>query len=98
MLEATEIKTEPEVMNIRSQKTEPEKPMLDNRDMCAFMCIICAALITYILSEKIPYNDSVQFYGTIVCIIASMSLALFWLTQKIVRHCHIRAKRKARDN
>ena len=90
-----------EVTNIRSSKSnrlevrEPEKPMLDNRDMCGGLCIVCAALIAYILSEHIPYADEFQFNGTIVCIIAVISVILFWITQKIVWFCYKRAKRKA---
>lgn len=94
-----------ESMNIRTQKSdmlevrEPEKPMLDNRDMCGFMCIICAALITYLIfsNGQVPHYSKIQLGGAIVCLIFIISVALFWTTQKIVRFCYKRAKRKATD-
>lgn len=99
MLEVIEVKNEPEVQNIRSPKKEPEKPMFDDRDMLAVMCIICAALITYVMNGCgfIVYCGRVQYYGAIVCSIGIIAAALFWTTQKIVRICHIRAKRKATE-
>ena len=75
-------------INLRSPKVD--KPFLDNRDMCGFMCIICAVLITY--------YSRWQLGGTIVSFIFLVSVVLFWTTQKIVRFCNRRAKRKAHDN
>ena len=99
MLEIKEVKNEPEVQNIRSPKKDPEKPLLDTRDMLAVMCIICAALITYVMTGCgfIVYFGRMQYYGSIVCSIVMIAAALFWTTQKIVRICHIRAKRKATE-
>lgn len=85
-------------INLRSPKVD--KPMLDNRDMCGFMCIICAALITYLIftSYKVVYHSRWQFYGSIISFIFLLSIALFWTTQKIVCFCYGRVKRKAHDN
>lgn len=88
---------EPEVTNIRSPR--PDKPFLDNRDMVVILCIICAALITYLMFSAgwIPYYGIIQFGGTFILLILAVFMILFWTTQKIVRICHIRAKRKATD-
>lgn len=89
---------EPEVTNIRSRLEvgEPNKPLLDNRDMCGFMCIICAALITYIMSDNGLLSESlIGMIGSIICFIAMISFCLFWATQKIVQFCYRNAKRKA---
>lgn len=94
---------EPEVTNIRSRAherlevRETEQPMLDNRDMCGAMCVVCAALITYLMCEKgkIVYVGGIQFYGSIISSILLITLILFWITQKIVMFCFKRAKRKA---
>ena len=85
-------------INLRSPKVEVDKPFLNNRDMCGFMCIICAALITSLMFTQVVYYSKWQFYGTIVSFIFFIFLALFWTTQKIVRFCNRRAKRKAQDN
>ncbi|MCI8955598.1 MAG: hypothetical protein HFG29_01260 [Eubacterium sp.] len=84
-------------INLRSPKVD--KPMLDNRDMCGFMCIICAALITYLVftSCKVVYYSRWQFCGSIISFIFLVSIALFWTTQKIVCFCNKRTKRKAHD-
>lgn len=89
---------EPEVTNIRSRLEigELNKPLLDNRDMCGFMCVICAALITYIMSDNGLLSESlIGMIGSVICFIAMISFCLFFVTQKIVRLCVIRAKRKA---
>lgn len=97
MLEAKSVKTEPEVQNIRS--CESDKPFLDNRDMCAFMCIICAALITYLLFDKEIFrcNGLIPHALVIVSLIYVIAAVLFWIAQKIVKTCQIKAKRKATD-
>lgn len=84
-------------INLRSPKVN--EPFLDNRDMCGFMCIICAALITYLIfsNGQVPHYSKIQLGGAIVCLIFIISVALFWTTQKIVRFCYKRAKRKATD-
>lgn len=92
-----------EVTNMRSSKhdrlevIEPEKPMFDNRDMCGCLCIICGALITYLLfmHGKISYENEIELAFTIIAYMALISLIMFWITQKIVRACYKRAKRKA---
>ena len=94
-----------ESMDIRSQKSdrlevrEPAKPMLDNRDMCGLMCIICAALITYLMfaAGLVVCHTKLQLVGTVVSFIFVIAVALFWITQKIVQFCHVRTKRKAQD-
>ena len=85
-------------INLRSPKVD--KPMLDNRDMCGFMYIICAALITYlmVISGQIVYYSKFQLCGIVVSLIFLISIALFWTTQKIVCFCNRWAKRKAHDN
>lgn len=85
-------------INLRSPKTD--KPMLDNRDMCGFVCVICAALITYLVftSCKVVYYSRWQFHGSIISFIFLISVALFWTTQKIVGFRYGRTKRKAHDN
>ncbi len=94
---------EPESTNIRSPKRlevkEREKPFLDNRDMCGLMCIVCAALITYqlITSGQVVYGSRLQLYGAIISLMFLISVSLFCATQKIVRICYFRAKRKATD-
>lgn len=91
---------EPEVTNIRSRLEfgEPNKPFLDNRDMCMALSIICAALITYIMTENSWLSESlIGMIGSIICFMAVISFCLFWVTQKIVRFCYIKAKRKATD-
>lgn len=88
-------------INLRSPKVEVEdEPMLDDRDMCGFMCIVCAALITYLFFTNgfVIYHSRWQLGGTIVSFIFLESVVLFWTTQKIVRFCNRRAKRKAHDN
>ncbi len=88
-------------INLRSPKLEVEdKPFLDNRDMCGFMCIICAVLITYLFFTNgfVIYYSRWQLGGTIVSFIFLLSVVLFWTTQKIVCFCNRRAKRKAHDN
>lgn len=59
-----------------------------------------AALITYLFFSNgfVIYYSRWQLGGTIVSFIFFISLALFWTTQKIVRFCNRRAKRKAHDN
>lgn len=83
----------------RLEVREPAKPMLDYRDMCGFMCIICAALITYLMFTgwNVVYYSRWQFYGSIISFVFLISIALFWTTQTIIRFCNIRAKRKATD-
>ena len=96
---------EPEVNNIRGPKPdrleirESDKPFVDNRDMCGVLCIICSALITYLLCDKsvIIWSNKAQLATVVTALIFFIAFMLFWLTQKIVRTCHIRAKRKA-DN
>ncbi len=85
-------------INLRSPKVD--KPFLDNRDMCGFMCIICAVLITYLFFTNgfVIYYSRWQLGGTIVSFIFLLSVTLFWTTQKIVCFCNRRAKRKAHDN
>lgn len=75
---------------------KPEKPMFDNRDMCGFMCIICAALITYILHSVHFFvcENNAQVVIITVASVFYISLTLIWITQKIVYICYIRAKRK----
>lgn len=86
-------------INLRSPKVEVDKPFLDNRDMCGFMCVICAALITYLFFTNglVIYHSRWQLAGTIVSLIFLIFMVLFWTTQKIVRFCNRRAKRKATD-
>lgn len=94
-----------EAENLRSPKSdrledrEPDKPMLDNRDMCGIMCIICSVLITYFLfiNGFIIYYTRIQLAGIIASVIFTIFIVLFWTTQKIVRICYKRAKRKATD-
>lgn len=102
--ELQRIGAEPEASNIRSTKTnrlevrEPEKPLFDNRDMVAFLCIVCAALITNVLSGYDWFaDDGIRLVISIMFFILVISLGLFFITQKIVRACHVRAKRKATD-
>lgn len=82
-------------INLRSPKVD--KPFLDNRDMCGVMCIICAALITYLFFTNgfVIYYSRWQLYGTIVSFVFLIFIVLFWTTQKIVCFCNRRAKRKA---
>lgn len=84
-------------INLRSPRVD--KPMLDYRDMCGIMCIICAVLITYLLFTNgfIIYYSRIQLAGIIVSVIFAIFIVLFWTTQKIVRFCYKRAKRKAQD-
>lgn len=79
---------------------EPKKPMLDNKDMVAFLCIICAALMTYIFFDKskVIIGSRIQLAFLVVVQIGYIALFLYWTTQKIVRTCYFRAKRKAQDN
>lgn len=85
-----------ESVNLRSKKAD--KPMLDYRDMCLLLCIICAALITYILSTHEWFaDDSIGLAGSVVCFVLAISVSLYWLTQKIVCICYQRAKRKATE-
>lgn len=97
MLDAREVRTEPEVMELRSNKNIPDKPMLDNRDMVAIMCIICSALITYLFIDKneVIVGGIIQLSFVIMVQIAWQAVLMFWIAQKIVKFCHIRAKRKA---
>ncbi len=92
---------EPEVTNLRSPESirEPDKPFLDNRDMVVILCIICAVLITYLMFNAgwIPFYGIIQFGGTFILLILAVFVILFWTTQKIVKTCYIRAKRKATD-
>ena len=92
---------EPEVQNIRSPKPKQveNKPFMDNRDFVLILCIICSALITYLLCDKnvISYDDNAQLAAVVATLTFFMALSMFWVTQKIVRNCYIRAKRKA-DN
>ena len=87
-----------ESINLRSPK-KSEEPLLDNRDMCALMCIVCSALITYLMyaNGKIICDNAIQLIITVVALVHFIWLGLFILTQKIVKICHIKAKRKA-DN
>lgn len=94
-----------EATNMRSLKSDrlevraTNKPLFDNRDMCGIMCIICAALITYLLfsNGQIVYYGKLQLAGTIVSVIFAIFMALFWLTQQIVKFCSRKAQRKATD-
>ena len=92
---------EPEVTNLRSSKNirKQDKPYLDNRDMVVILCIICAVLITYLMFNAgwIPFYGIIQFGGTFILLILAIFTILFWVTQKIVRYCYIRTKRKATD-
>ena len=89
-----------QVTNIRNTDrldiTEPDKQLFNNRDMCGFLCIICSALITYILAANGWISESlVGMASSIICFIAVISFCLFWITQKIVQFCYRKAKRKA---
>ena len=99
-------KKKPEVQNIKSPQLdkpevrESDKPMFDNRDMCALMCIVCSVLITYLMYEngKIICDNAIQLIITVVALVHFIWLGLFLLTQKVIRLCYIRAKRKVQDN
>lgn len=106
MLEAKSVKTEPEAENITSTKHdelkvgEMHEPLLDNKDMCALMCIICASLITYLLFDKgvVAVRGGLITYVLVILLLVNVIAdLLIWVTQKIVRACYVRAKRKA-DN
>ncbi len=86
-----------EIKSINLKTPKADKPFFDNRDMCGFMCVICAALITYLFFTNgfVIYYSKWQLGGTIVSFIFLVSVVLFWSTQKIVRFCSKRAKRKA---
>lgn len=93
-----------ESINLNNQKSdrlevrEPAKPMLDNRDMCLWMCTICASMIVYLLYQNefiILFNELVRDAFTVVINIALMTSGLFKLTQAIVKFCHHKAKKKS---
>lgn len=100
---AVERLDEPEVTNMRSPKQDSsrvrDKPMFGNRDMCALMCMVCSVLITYLMYEngKIICDNTIQLIITVVALVHFIWLGLFLSTQKIIRLCCIRAKRKATD-
>lgn len=75
------------------------KPVVDNRDMCGALSIICSALITNLMCRDgmIAYINLFQFIMTIAAFIFFISIALFWITQKIVCIANKKAKRKATD-
>lgn len=92
---------EPEVTNIKSRLEvgEPDKPLFDNRDMCMVLSIICAAMITYLLFDKgiLACNRLIPHALVVLSIMYVIAELMFWITQKVVRFCYIKAKRKA-DN
>lgn len=104
MLEVREvnpIKEEPKSINIRNSNRlevrKAEKLMLDNKDMTAFMCIICSAMIVYLAIDKglFRFANKIQLVVTVLVLIAALSCLMFSITQKIVKTCHKKAKEKS---
>ena len=81
---------------IELEVRKPDKPLFDNRDMCALLAVICGALATYILytSGQIVCYSRFQLAGAVISTIFAIAVVLFWATQKIVRLCN----KKAQDN
>lgn len=76
------------------------KPVIDNRDMCGVLSLICAVLITNIICRDgmIVYVNMVQFSFTIMAFIFFIWIAIFWTTQKILYIANRKnKKRKATD-
>lgn len=101
---AVERLDEPEVTNMRSPKQDSsrvrDKPMFDNRDMCALMCIVCSALITYLMyaNGKIICDNTIQLIITVVALVHFIWLGLFLSTQKIIRLCYQGKKKSHRQS
>lgn len=94
---------EPEAMNIRNSSNDRlevrrvEKPLLDNRDMTAFMCIICSVLVIYLAIDKglFKFANFIQLVVTVLLLISAMPYFFFTITQIIVKTCHKKAKEKS---
>lgn len=103
MKERKQMEKEIQSINLRSRTDilkvrGPAKPFLNNRDMCLWMCTICASLIVYLLYQNeviILFNELVRDAFTVVISIALMTSGLFALTQAIVKFCYRKAKKKS---
>ena len=85
-MEVKEVKTEPEVMNMRSKKPEYEQ-WIDYEDVCVVLCIICASMITHLLySNKfiILFDEKLRDALVIVICIAFITLVLVAITRAMV--------------
>ena len=89
-----------EIKSINLKTPKADKPFFDNRDMCGFMCVICAALITYLLFDKgiLICNGLTSYMLVVWSVMLVIAHSLFGITQRLVRFCYFRAKRKAHDN
>ena len=97
MLEVKEVKTEPEVVNMRSRKPEYEQ-WLDYEDVCIVLCIICASLITFTLYSNnfiLLFNEAIRDALVIVICIALITCALCSIMRVLVG---IKLKKKSPRN